>query len=260
MSTKIYNGTCLPAMSMTALLKFLKSIQPEFKAKMQKRIDTMNIRVSTFEYDNRTLGLSTETDSISSFFDDYLRDLVKKGYFTPQSEIAIFPLKNKILTIFYGERDMEKIWSENKKVKPYGYWDNTDREEGISSKEWAQRKKDWDKVLLNDDLTGVPSLDGFGFNFTNNDTFYYLWWESAKEREQRLMKHLPSMEERVKHCAEIMVDKEAKVTIQDAMPYLLSEDRKQKIAAKMLEIQGKLEDIKEVATIYRKEWKKNEVL
>lgn len=28
-------------------------------------------------------------------------------------------------------------------VEPYGYWDNVDREEGVSSKAWAKRGEDW---------------------------------------------------------------------------------------------------------------------
>jgi hypothetical protein len=49
--------------------------------------------------------------------------------------IPVYSLSNSWPTVF------------PKYVKKYHYWNNTDRDEDVSVREWNKRGKDWDKVL-----------------------------------------------------------------------------------------------------------------
>jgi hypothetical protein len=241
----------LPAMNMVDLLKFLKKMQPKFKKAVSNFVSRYVVRIATFELDRRNMGLSDQTNHLFSFAETKLLDEIKKGWYSIKTEIAIFPLKNKILTIFYGERDFEKIWTKNKEVSFYGFWDNTDRDEKCSSKEWSQRKKDWQSVLVGDGLSGVPAIEGFGFQFTNDNLFTYIWMESSEKMEKRMFKHLPTMEERLYRCAEYMVDKEANLDVNKSMSYFTSNERKTKINEQMEKIRGKLVELPDIASLFK---------
>lgn len=53
--------------------------------------------------------------------------------------------KNKFYVIPYGEWDGFKV---PKGVEEYGYWNNTDQPEGVTTRQWNARGKTWDKVCL----------------------------------------------------------------------------------------------------------------
>lgn len=260
MSTKIYNGTRIPVMDAVALMKFLKALQPKFDKAVQDEVNAKTVRMGVGEYDERTLGLVEITDTTytvvnSRLTEMYMGDPTKRlqPWCSTKCEVAIFPLKDKILTIFYGERDMEKIWNEAKGVKFYGYWNNVDADEKCSAKEWKQRQKDWDKVLTGDDLDGIPATNGLGFQFTSDNVFMYTF-SINPPTDQELMKYIPDMEFRLRRVAERMVDREAKVDTNAIMSYLSSEDRKKKVAEQIEKVRGKLEEIKSVKEMFSKKW------
>jgi len=252
MSIKIYNGTRIPAMSNVSLMKFLKSLQLKFDKAVQENIHASIVRLGVLEYDKRTLGLTDTKETVYTIVDRHMtKQYMDKGHWSStKTEVAIFPLKNKILTIFYDEREYEKIWTTAKGVKFYGFWNNTDEDKECSAKEWKQRGKDWDSVLTGDDPTGVPALDGLGFQFTSENLFMYTF-EWVKEN---MIKHVPDMKIRLDSVAEAIVDKDVKKDATEIMSYLTSDDRKKKILEKTKELNGKLDSFKVMDDIFRKTW------
>ena len=82
-----------------------------------------------------------------------------------ESTLVLFPItKKKTLIMSYSEnftnffRSLcdDKSFCEKYELEEYHYQNQTDKPDDISSRAWAQRRKDWDKALP----TGVPSSDG----------------------------------------------------------------------------------------------------
>jgi hypothetical protein len=266
MSTKIYNGTRIPYMNTLELMKFLRGLKPKFEKAVQKEIDATTIRLSVHEYDKRTLGLSdkmnegiysvVDSSMTSIFMGDPSRKL--EAWQSTKTEVILFPMKNKILTLFFGDRDYEKIWNKVKGVKFYGYWDNTDEDEECSKQEWKQREKDWEEVLVGDDKSGIPAMEGFIFQFTTNNLWHFTYGLRSPRRKAACLKYVPDMENRLTRMAEVVVDKEAhkkgEVNTNAVMTYLSSDDRKKKIAEEKEKLRGKLVEFKHIDEIFSKKW------
>lgn len=77
---------------------------------------------------------------------------------------SVFPMgKNKTLILFYSENNkMTDMWQSLSYISEYHYQNSTDKPDYISSKDWSQRRRDWDKALGND----TPRERSFGFQFT----------------------------------------------------------------------------------------------
>lgn len=77
---------------------------------------------------------------------------------------GVFPMgKNKTLILFYSENnEMTDMWQSLPYISEYHYQNSTDKPDYISSKDWNQRRRDWDKALGND----TPRERSFGFHFT----------------------------------------------------------------------------------------------
>lgn len=71
-------------------------------------------------------------------------------------QLILFPYKRRIYGMYFGET-YAKEWRSLEAVGEFGYWNNTDRPEGISARGWGQRRKIWDEILGWD----APSMRGF---------------------------------------------------------------------------------------------------
>lgn len=61
--------------------------------------------------------------------------------------LALYPLGNSTLAHYTnGNRTVHGWFDDLPFVKEYGYWNNTDRPDEISSREWARRRRAWDKA------------------------------------------------------------------------------------------------------------------
>ena len=77
--------------------------------------------------------------------------------------------KKRLLCMCFGlpvirtvaELAKDKEFSEKYGIKDYEYWNNTDKPDEISNREWNQREKDWDKALPG---LGVPAQFGIVVN------------------------------------------------------------------------------------------------
>jgi hypothetical protein len=57
------------------------------------------------------------------------------------------PGSGRILARLYAGSKMEHVFTGQPGVEPFGYWDNSDREEGCTDEEWEERKAAWLRCL-----------------------------------------------------------------------------------------------------------------
>ncbi len=141
MSIKIYTGYRLKSIEMHKLKKFLDNVREEFT------IIRKNYIKENYEKE------------------DYFKNVflpISKGDLMLSAKISFFPTKNYIYCVTSFYHIYKEFWESLKEVDFYGYWDNTDRLEGVSAKEWRTRKNVWDKVWPD---FASPSINSFTYNF-----------------------------------------------------------------------------------------------
>ena len=178
MSTKIYGGAFLPKMNATQLVEWCKKFKK--KADKVKSIEILKCFAESCTYgiDNACMTSSEPVDVKklrSQLWGKFTDEIMKNdvGIRHPWSDFAtsavFFPMKNKTLSIFYADNEaMWSLWKKN--TKDYHYQNQTDYPKEITAKQWAQRRKDWDKVLSDD---GIPSHNGLSFTFTDNKDIFF---------------------------------------------------------------------------------------
>jgi hypothetical protein len=80
--------------------------------------------------------------------------------------IVLLPTSKKLLCLSYW-KVYDDVWTSIPEVSYYGYWDNSDPENGVTDAEWEQREKDWDAALPYEDA--VPSYRGFTATILTHD-------------------------------------------------------------------------------------------
>lgn len=110
--------------------------------------------------------------------------------------ITVFPesvmIKKQKYYLFcmYGDQSLEK-WMDTKlaqcKMSEYGYWDNTDPMEDVTDAQWRLREKHWNKVLVGNDKTGIPAIEGIGIVLAKENKLYL---RLSEEKEQQYMQEI----------------------------------------------------------------------
>ncbi|RQR65654.1 hypothetical protein DIE18_04180 [Burkholderia sp. Bp9125] len=97
----------------------------------------------------------------------------------------------EVIGYVYGElsETVLTMLKETGVATEYGYWNNTDRPESVSAREWRMRGKVWDEVL--DGKSG----QGFQFRYDGETANMPFKWEE-------LQAHLPSIDSRAREQAE----------------------------------------------------------
>lgn len=63
-------------------------------------------------------------------------------------EIVFLPGRRGLYGIMYAEQSVvHTAWLSRPSVRPYAYWNNTDRPDDVSDREWARRERTWDLLL-----------------------------------------------------------------------------------------------------------------
>ena len=108
-------------------------------------------------------------------------------------EIAIMPFQKRFYAmVFAANKDINNILSSKEIFDEYCYYDNTDRPEEISAREWRIREKVWTGILQpNGWIPGKCSLTAH-FEAEN------MWMFSQAEN---VLKHIPSDDARVHSLA-----------------------------------------------------------
>ena len=195
MSTKIYNGLRIKYMTMQELIPFSKELRAqlepiakeEFLKSYTKMLEEAIVFIQTgVQIDscihnyNELSALENPTfKDVNRVIDKEIRQFIKTNKsattitesvsaFDFDTSLCVFPLSRKILAvpICNNERLINAL-SENENITEYGYWNNTDKPDNVSNREWNTRKSDWDKAL-----PGIGVLRENGFIFDLIDTMW----------------------------------------------------------------------------------------
>lgn len=195
MSTKIYNGLRIKYMSMQELIPFSKELRvqlepiakEEFLKSYTKMLEAAIVFIQTgvqidsciHNYNGLSALENPTFKDINRVIDKEIRQFIKANKsattisesaseFDFDTSICVFPLSRKILAVpIYNNERLMKALLENENITAYGYWNNTDKPNNVSNKEWNTRKKDWDKAL-----PGIGVLRENGFIFDLIDTMW----------------------------------------------------------------------------------------
>lgn len=208
MSTRINNGHLLKKPSLEAVLKEFTALKPKAEAAAWEVALAFVARESCYLLDGALLEaekvqrtpLLVAMDKLS----DRQREVARTGHRDPEVDVSLnvtvfHPLKSsagqRILAMSFCEhRVLEDFWKSLPFVSEYGYWNNTDRPEGVTAQQWTARRKAWDKVIP----SGVPADSGFNFIFVPEVLF---WTLSREEVERIVTEKMPTLENRARRIA-----------------------------------------------------------
>jgi hypothetical protein len=186
MSTKLYSGYKLPQMSLGELQDFSMKFRKKIRKKFNLLHNSLLASISVDIVDAHALGQpchyirehELEKDELkirpASQVCFYIMDRHSRIERTQERDpdfdfncsVVFFPLQDCILALLFAEKkEYASIWEKMPGVEFYGYWDNTDRDESVTAKEWNQRRVRWGKALLHrGGMMAIPSLHGFSID------------------------------------------------------------------------------------------------
>lgn len=129
-------------------------------------------------------------------------------------EMCIYPLEDKILLQAFGDLDtyFQNICYSRKKVDKefckkyglvfYGYWNNIEKPNNVTKKEWNIRGEEWNKVLKG---IGIPIENGLLLTIIHKQSFLdSLLFGLMNNNKTLFKKMIPSFKSRVNLNAEIV--------------------------------------------------------
>lgn len=227
MSTKIYSGIRFVNPDIVAVRDLLFKLQKKIQAKtteliMKRHTNLIASAIDTGEYDllrvfkshvpeavprkkgESVYGWTAGLLSAAMYLD---RSSPAKGMCLDYKfEVTIFPLKGMTLGMYFsGVRELQAILLTSKGIKDYHYQNQCDRDEKVSSREWRQRKLNWEEVFK--DGRDAPSQAGF--TMTLSEEYWdqmpcYGYDISGKLDRSKFMSFIPTFEERVKRVSETL--------------------------------------------------------
>lgn len=223
MSTKIYNGYKITKMNLSELDSFCMDLRNKIfeKAKelcIQKIAITSSRFVSSLfleSFDDFPKEIVERSEKYTVLFAArkiYMNILQQEDTF--KCSFVFYPFKKDILATFHSAvAEFTDIFEKSEKVKEYGYWNNTDKPENVSDKEWNKRKKDWDTIFnRNKNFYSIPIKNGFLCDIINKDDYYNLFSyfsfsnsndydKNLNEYMQKILENVPSFEKRMNEAA-----------------------------------------------------------
>ena len=223
MSTKIYDGMRMKDYpTLDVLQDRMKSLRRKVHKAARELFVQAVANVASSDIDHMALGgkvfgiydKQTVMSKAANEVDERHRKVEKTSERDPlydfHFEMALLPItvdetkyvdgtrrhrtRGEVLMIPYTEqRSLLNILESQDWAEPYGYWDNTDPEKGVSKKEWDRRERDWDAALPS------PSIPAqCGFTVTLHPPYpHWPGWPSAAE----ILDHMPTYRDRLKRLA-----------------------------------------------------------
>jgi len=148
MSIKIYYAYKLQLMNLKELKIFCDNVREKFKLCRNNYIKENYDE----EFYKKEILIPHWTDKINFQLD-----------FT--ATISFFPYKKCILCVPMCHSIYIEEFNKLPNIKEYGYWNNTDKPDDISNKEWRDRKLAWETVWTD---YKSPSSDSFIYNLLDN--------------------------------------------------------------------------------------------
>ena len=93
------------------------------------------------------------------------KEILAGGYRDPEVdfdfEISILPFEGAVYGMVFTEQaDWQEAWRAQGVSADFAYWDNSDRPEGVTSADWADRARVWSGIL-GSNAAGSPGMSGF---------------------------------------------------------------------------------------------------
>lgn len=254
MSTKIYNGRRLR--TGTDVFTFSQKLR-ETMMPVRERLDAERIiDAAVVIHDGALAGTPIKKHhcSISAAVTDYFEEQDKADRrmrdHDPhrfETSFGVDPKTGRVMVLPFSEHnDFMTVFDRMPEVEEYGYWNNTEREDGVSEADWAKRKDAWDRVMptgipgdsmLNFRLCGSPTLSVMTlFNIHQDETPHAVLAaaENAPNREDRaatvvrgritalgilpfdgsrIMQYLRALDKVADHVAQHLVDQLPEITL-----------------------------------------------
>jgi hypothetical protein len=198
MSTKIFNGyRIIGAKSFLKLKRKMKEFGDIIEPLTQRYIHKLLAEVAVDRCDRKALGLPIEEYKFGghltwayTYVGRKQAEIKKNQQRDPlhdvDCEVNFLPIKGKLLVMLFTEQQfIIDAWEKLPFVRPYPYWNNTDKPDGVSNKQWGRRQTDWYAALP---VVGIPAENGFTISC------HRIWTTDIK----LFMKSLPKFSERVK--------------------------------------------------------------
>lgn len=216
MSTKIYNGYKIKNMKFSELNDFCMNIRQKIHEEAHKIVLKQiarecaeivdNIFTKRFNQIPANYREKTEYSVYYAARSISLERIEKNKTFT--CSFVLYPHGRNILCTFHSRNEnFESIFSSTEGVEEYGYWNNTDKPENISEKQWRKRQKDWDKVFTRNPLKGceyIPSLTGLMCDIINSDILYLFYSLGTKDDLKLIIENMPDFNKRLEALAHDM--------------------------------------------------------
>lgn len=108
----------------------------------------------------------------------------------------------RFLATFYSEKqEFIEIWESYPGIKEYMYYNNTDKPDNLTLKQWKKRQSDWEKAIP----SFHPYESGIVVEFIIDCPSWFLFSEKL---ESYISKFQPSLEERAEEMARRAIWKE----------------------------------------------------
>lgn len=158
MSVKLYSGFAYTG-DVRSLMATFDSFRPWLEREAQRTLDEM-------------LGRSPDRGKAFVAWLDMRREIKRTGQRNPLVDtdfsVTVFPRGPRSwVGLVFTEREKWREWFMRlPRVRDFGYWNNTDQPEGMSSRAWARRRKVWGEVLL-DRGPAVPAMYGLSIELVD---------------------------------------------------------------------------------------------
>lgn len=214
MSTKIYNAYLLQGHDLGSAAQLLQKFKMGTLRPMMEQLKTETLaRRAVQLFDKATLGLDSEKGNYVSRAWREMRDEQKNaiaGMREPDVDfgckLSLINHRSGVYVVMYSEQaEYTRAWEKLPGIVDFSYWNNTDRPDEVSAKDWKKRERVWDSIFKGE--VRSPDDAGLSIELLPVDGS----WRTPEQ--EKLLEALPSMDQRV-----------ANVHIQAAAQELIKKD------------------------------------
>lgn len=182
--------------------------------------------------------------ALDSYFDSLVKENKNNSFgdvnFDFRCHLQVFQIRGKLMAMYFGRDEFLDIILSHNFLSDYHYQNQTDKPNNISTEEWNQRYKDWDKAIGPD---YIPINHGVTLNLFN-DTFGFDFIRKTNLKED----FIPNKKDRALAIVDTMSDypnpPNSDCTPSEWMKYLRSEEYINWKKGKIEEVEDKLIDFK----------------
>lgn len=179
MST-VYNGNIIRNTNIAEVFYLIKSKYKDFNETFNKEIKKDFVKALYKKLDESLISKKKKKEfTIQDFACDFHNTVFQLNKnIVYNVDICLFPYKKDVYIMNYSDYIYNDIYN-NLNFEDYSYWNNTDKPDDISTREWNKRLKIWD--LLCPDCPANNSLR-YSPCFNEIENMAFLWkYDDLKE-------------------------------------------------------------------------------